>query len=82
VIAGTSPVRDGLKPIASIAIGRTGMRDFYEYGWRTLASPQIVLIILAIMAALLAMAPLELQRHKYRSPGAAAGNTLEKATAG
>lgn len=32
------------------------MRDFYEYGWRSSASRQIVLIILAIMAAPLAKA--------------------------
>jgi ABC-type multidrug transport system fused ATPase/permease subunit len=46
-----------------IGTGRTGMREFYDYVWRSSASRQIVLIILAIMAALLAMAPLELQRH-------------------
>jgi len=39
------------------------MRDFYKFVWRASASQQIVLIILAVMAALLAMAPLELQRH-------------------
>ncbi|HKM70503.1 MAG TPA: ABC transporter transmembrane domain-containing protein [Stellaceae bacterium] len=39
------------------------MREFYDYVWRSSASQQIVLIILAIMAALLAMALLELQRH-------------------
>jgi ABC-type multidrug transport system fused ATPase/permease subunit len=39
------------------------MREFYAYVWRSSASQQIVLIILAIAAALLAMAPLELQRH-------------------
>ena len=39
------------------------MREFYAYVWRSSASRQIVLIILAIMAAVLAMAPLELQRH-------------------
>jgi len=39
------------------------MRQFYDYVWRSSAPQQIVLIILAIMAALLAMAPLELQRH-------------------
>jgi ABC-type multidrug transport system fused ATPase/permease subunit len=39
------------------------MRDFYAYVWRSSAPRQIVLIILAVMAALLAMAPLELQRH-------------------
>ena len=39
------------------------MRDFYKFVWRSSASQQIVLIILAVMAALLAMAPLELQRH-------------------
>jgi ABC-type multidrug transport system fused ATPase/permease subunit len=39
------------------------MREFYDYVWRASASRQIVLIILAMMAALLAMAPLELQRH-------------------
>ena len=39
------------------------MREFYAYIWRSSASRQIALIILAISAALLAMAPLELQRH-------------------
>ena len=39
------------------------MREFYAYVWRSSASRQTVLIILAVMAALLAMAPLELQRH-------------------
>jgi hypothetical protein len=39
------------------------MREFYKFVWRASASQQIVLIILAVMAALLAMAPLELQRH-------------------
>ena len=39
------------------------MREFYAYVWRSSAPRQIVLIILAVMAALLAMAPLELQRH-------------------
>ena len=39
------------------------MRKFYAYVWRSSASRQIVLIILAVMAALMAMAPLELQRH-------------------
>jgi ABC-type multidrug transport system fused ATPase/permease subunit len=39
------------------------MRELYAYVWRSSASQQIVLIILAIVAALLATAPLELQRH-------------------
>jgi hypothetical protein len=39
------------------------MREFYGYVWRSSAPQQIVLIVLAVMAALLAMAPLELQRH-------------------
>ena len=39
------------------------MRELYDYVWRSSASQQIVLIILAIMAAVLAAAPLELQRH-------------------
>ena len=39
------------------------MREFYNYVWRSSASQQIVLIILAVIAALLAAAPLELQRH-------------------
>ena len=39
------------------------MRQFYAYVWRSSASQQVVLIILAVTAALLAMAPLELQRH-------------------
>jgi ABC-type bacteriocin/lantibiotic exporter with double-glycine peptidase domain len=39
------------------------MRELYYYVWRSSAKRQIVLIILAVIAALLAMAPLELQRH-------------------
>jgi ABC-type multidrug transport system fused ATPase/permease subunit len=39
------------------------VREFYDYVWRSSASQQIVLIVLAIMAAVLAAAPLELQRH-------------------
>src|SRR5215813_3590538 len=39
------------------------MRELYAYVWRVSASQQIVLIILAIIAAVLATAPLELQRH-------------------
>jgi hypothetical protein len=39
------------------------MRELYAYVWRSSASQQIILIILAILAALLATAPLELQRH-------------------
>jgi ABC-type multidrug transport system fused ATPase/permease subunit len=39
------------------------MREFYNYVWRSSASQQIVLIVLAITAAALAAAPLELQRH-------------------
>jgi len=39
------------------------MREFYGYVWRSSAPRQIVLIILAIIAAVLAAAPLELQRH-------------------
>ena len=39
------------------------MRDLYAYVWRSSASQQIVLIVLAIIAAVLATAPLELQRH-------------------
>jgi putative ABC transport system ATP-binding protein len=39
------------------------MRQLYKYVWRSSASQQIVLICLAVSAALLAMAPLELQRH-------------------
>jgi ABC-type multidrug transport system fused ATPase/permease subunit len=39
------------------------MRELYAYVWRSSAPKQIVLIILAIMAAVLATAPLELQRH-------------------
>ena len=39
------------------------MREFYSYVWRSSAPRQIVLRILAISATLLAMAPLELQRH-------------------
>jgi hypothetical protein len=47
------------------------MRDFYKFVWRASASQQIVLIILAMMAALLAMAPLELQRHIINTLGRA-----------
>jgi ABC-type multidrug transport system fused ATPase/permease subunit len=39
------------------------MRELYGYVWRSSASQQIILILLAIIAALLASAPLELQRH-------------------
>jgi hypothetical protein len=39
------------------------MRELYAYVWRTSASQHIVLIVLAIIAAALATAPLELQRH-------------------
>src|SRR6516164_7778235 len=39
------------------------MRELYAYVWRSSASQQIVLIILAIIAAVLATVPLELQRH-------------------
>ena len=39
------------------------MRELYAYVWRSSASQQIVLIILAIIAAVLATAPLESQRH-------------------
>ncbi len=39
------------------------MREFYSFVWRASAPQQIVLIILASTAAVLAMAPLELQRH-------------------
>jgi len=42
--------------------GRT-MRRLYAFVWRSSASQQIVLIIVAIVAAVLATAPLELQRH-------------------
>lgn len=38
-------------------------RDLYKFVWRASASRQIILIGLAVSAALLAMAPLELQRH-------------------
>ena len=39
------------------------MRELYGYVWRSSAPQQIVLIVLAISAAILAAAPLELQRH-------------------
>src|SRR5260370_4325017 len=39
------------------------MREFYVYVGRASGARQIVLIILAVMAALLAMAPLELERY-------------------
>jgi ABC-type multidrug transport system fused ATPase/permease subunit len=56
-------VAPGLDWHRRIRKGRTGMREFYAYVWRSSASRQIVLIVLAVMAALMAMAPLELQRH-------------------
>jgi ABC-type multidrug transport system fused ATPase/permease subunit len=39
------------------------MREFYGFVWRSSASQQIILIIFAAIAAVLAAAPLELQRH-------------------
>jgi hypothetical protein len=39
------------------------VRPLYAHDWRSSAPQQIVLIILAIIAAALATAPLELQRH-------------------
>ena len=39
------------------------MRELYAYVWRVSASQQIILIVLAIIAAVLATTPLELQRH-------------------
>ena len=39
------------------------MRELYAHVWRASAVQQIVLIVLAIIAAVLATAPLELQRH-------------------
>ena len=39
------------------------MRELYAYVWRASALQQIVLIVVAILAAVLASAPLELQRH-------------------
>jgi ABC-type multidrug transport system fused ATPase/permease subunit len=49
---------------AWVTIGEScTMRELYAYVWRASASRQIVLIILAIIAAVLATAPLELQRH-------------------
>jgi ABC-type multidrug transport system fused ATPase/permease subunit len=39
------------------------MDEFYRFVWRSTASQQSVLIVLAIAAAVLAMGPLELQRH-------------------
>ena len=39
------------------------MRELYKFVWAASAPQQIVLIGLAVAAALLAMAPLELQRH-------------------
>jgi ABC-type multidrug transport system fused ATPase/permease subunit len=39
------------------------MRELYAYVWRSSAPQQIVLILLAVIAAVLASAPLELQRH-------------------
>ena len=43
------------------------MRELYAYVWRSSASQQIILIILAIIAAVLATAPLELQRHSINT---------------
>ena len=43
--------------------GQTSIREFYAFVWRSSASRQIVLILLAAAAALMAMVPLELQRH-------------------
>jgi ABC-type multidrug transport system fused ATPase/permease subunit len=39
------------------------MRELYAFVWRSSARQQLVLIVLAIVAAVLATAPLELQRH-------------------
>jgi ABC-type multidrug transport system fused ATPase/permease subunit len=39
------------------------MRELYAYVWRSSARQQIVLIVLSVIAAVLATAPLELQRH-------------------
>jgi ABC-type multidrug transport system fused ATPase/permease subunit len=39
------------------------MHELYEYVWRSSSRQQIVLIVLAVIAAVLATAPLELQRH-------------------
>jgi hypothetical protein len=39
------------------------MHELYAYVWRSSASQQIFLILLAIIAAVLATAPLELQRR-------------------
>ena len=39
------------------------MRQLYAYVWRASAAQQIILIVLAIIAAMLATATLELQRH-------------------
>src|SRR5215469_1062904 len=46
---------------------RKAMRELYAYVWRSSASRQIALIILAIIAAVLATAPLEFAAayHKY-----------------
>jgi ABC-type multidrug transport system fused ATPase/permease subunit len=44
-------------------LGGKAMRELYAYVWRMSALQQIVLIGLAISAAILATAPLELQRH-------------------
>jgi len=48
--------------VSKLTGGKT-MRELYAYVWRSSASQQIVLIVLAIIAAVLATAPLELQRH-------------------
>ena len=44
-------------------LSQTSMRELYAYVWRSSAPRQIVRIISAIIAAVLATAPLELQRH-------------------
>jgi ABC-type bacteriocin/lantibiotic exporter with double-glycine peptidase domain len=44
-------------------IDQTSIREFYAFVWRSSASQQLILIILAAAAALMAMLPLEFQRH-------------------
>jgi ABC-type bacteriocin/lantibiotic exporter with double-glycine peptidase domain len=48
---------------SSSGTGQTSIREFYAFVWRSSASQQFVLILLGAAAALMAMVPLELQRH-------------------
>jgi ABC-type multidrug transport system fused ATPase/permease subunit len=57
-------IRSRFGTMVDLSSGRgCTMRQLYAYVWRSSATQQIVLIILAIIAAVLATVPLELQRH-------------------